>query len=591
MTSPDGSIPAGSVGPLSSFAAKTGEDWQTEQQDSILDHFNPLGPFGDIIRGLLNGVVSAFGGNFGPLVDFIGDLISPDWLDTAGWTQGPFAFLGDIQGAIADVFSTLADLLDMVPIVGGTLSEIISNLAAGLNSTNSTAETANETASGAASQVVTLATIINVKTDNPLSRCPDPTGEPTFDWALLMGHTHTASLHGGHTHPVTGSTANATAGGTSHSHGNGSLAASIAGSHTHTIDPFTPTLTVTQGVARGGFIRLAGGQEKRTIGWAGLGTGTITKCTLTLYTEAANGDLTKFHESPNLSGDITGSYSLHLYTFDTAVVGLVPNLGDVVLAEIRIEGAGSLSVGGISYPAMAALPGFRPAKNGTTRNGGTSASPSTIADGSVGYSDEVPFLWVGADTGVNNVPRTFSDPFNRVAVGNSWALRSTTSTQLTITGDALAFNGGSDGTQAGVYVYPLTTDHQRVQIQLKENANAQPTRGILCADGTLTNWAGVEVRNSDVRIVSGSAVGTVTTRATVSTSNVAGDGFALEYTPGDNTFRVFKNSNPTAILSWVDSGNVVSHGSGKRFVGASLTRSFFVNAAAIDAWLGFDVVA
>lgn len=103
-----------------------------------------------LLRDLVNGAVAAFGGDFGPLTQVIDGLFDPpDWLDINGWVAAISATIDDVEDKIAYWLHRLADLLDMVPIVGDSLAAIIDNLANGLNNTHSTATTASGTANSA----------------------------------------------------------------------------------------------------------------------------------------------------------------------------------------------------------------------------------------------------------------------------------------------------------------------------------------------------------------------------------------------------------------------------------------------------------
>ncbi|QSL67881.1 minor tail protein [Nocardia phage P3.1] len=114
-----------------------------------------FGDLGYIIQAL--GALFGFQGLDGPVnlleaaAHFLGNFLQP------------LGLLGDIvNGFIKAVFEFFAGLLSNVPIVGDTLSEIVTNMAAGINDTTdtannaeTTANTANTNASNALSQAST----------------------------------------------------------------------------------------------------------------------------------------------------------------------------------------------------------------------------------------------------------------------------------------------------------------------------------------------------------------------------------------------------------------------------------------------------
>ncbi|MFE7747316.1 hypothetical protein ACFU5M_34000, partial [Nocardia sp. NPDC057455] len=362
-----------------------------------------------------------------------------------------------------------------------------------------------------------------------------------------------------------------------------------AGAAAGTTDASVPTLAITQSQARGGFIRLAGGVEKRTVSWFGSGVTNITEFRVVINKMSANGDLTKVHESANLVGQLTGSMSHQQYVIPTGIDGYLGEAGDCLHVELRLVGTGTHSVMGITTPSITPLPGFRPTKVGTVRNSGTGSAPSSIADASVVYADSVPWIDTGADIGQTSTPRVWIDDANRAAVGPNWALRSTTGA-MTITDNAFAYSGSTDGTQGGLWVYPLSSDYARVQCQMRTLADTAESRIVLCSNNTMTNYAALEMEDSDIRIVTGTSVSSTTTRASLAIANTDTDGFALEYNPLDNTFRAYKGEDPTPVLSWPDTGNVVLHGAGHRFAGLALTRDPFQSSGRIDSWMAYDVV-
>lgn len=491
-STPPGSTPGGDT--WGDYAAKSQEDWEAEQNaewQAAAD--NLLIPAGNFLQNL-------------PTI------------------------------IVVSMLTMLADLLDMVPIVGSTLSEIVDNIAAGLNQTNHTATTANNTAITASSQAITLqSTVLTIKTSRDLWDGLDPTGEPSLPFVSC-----------------------------------------------------TNDVVVTQGVARGAFIRMKGGDEKAVFTWLGSGNASITAFYITLYKQEANGDLTKKWQSPDIKSILLVGFGWHQYVMPSGAYLTEP--GEVLLVEFRLVGAGSHTMIGHSFYNPAPLPGFRPSKPATSRNGGTGASsPDTIIDADVVYQPDTVFVDLAANVGTSSLPRIWIDNFNRTSLGINWVRRSTWGTHAEISSNAVGYVGTTDGTQSFLWVYPLNSDWARVQGELETVNNEARTILWICSNNSQTMMAALGIEGDRLQILTGTGLASLTARASLSITNVAGDGFAIEYNPADNTFYGFKNSDPAPIIEWEDTTNIVPHGLGNRFTGSAVTRVPFNNSGRITAWMAYDV--
>lgn len=90
--------------------------------------------------------IPIIGGLIGDVIEILTGVEDGDLDDLGSWVNGLGNF---VNGFIAAALHALADLLEFVPLVGGTLAEIIDNLADGMNSSHSTAVTAQSTANTA----------------------------------------------------------------------------------------------------------------------------------------------------------------------------------------------------------------------------------------------------------------------------------------------------------------------------------------------------------------------------------------------------------------------------------------------------------
>jgi hypothetical protein len=64
----------------------------------------------------------------------------------------------------------------------------------------------------------------------------------------------------------------------------------------------------------------------------------------------------------------------------------------------------------------------------------------------------------------------------------------------------------------------------------------------------------------------------------------ANDGtWSLIYNVGTNTYTAY-NGGVAVVLSWTDTGNLMTHGDGYRFGGVRVSRVSSVNAGTVDNW-------
>ncbi|MCT7369470.1 hypothetical protein [Mycolicibacterium llatzerense] len=116
------------------------------------------------------------------------------------------------------------------------------------------------------------------------------------------------------------------------------------------------------------------------------------------------------------------------------------------------------------------------------------------------------------------------------------------------------------------------TDKHGIQIVIDGKMKGS-CRAWICGDTAMSNYAAVEVysgfNGDSVRLLTGSSPTIVVPRKKVDfvASQLQNlNTFDIWYEPSTNTFHVLRNGQPIG-LDWVDSGNVVTHGSSKRNVG------------------------
>ncbi|GAC71046.1 hypothetical protein [Gordonia soli] len=440
------------------------------------------------------------------------------------------------------------------------------------------AQEASQTAAAIGTQVEYVQQAIAVQSGMGVWETgPDRTGTVSFPFVMLAPylHSHTGTIAdanlGSHNHGNTGLTD-----GHRHSTSNEAL-----GSHSHglTIDQGTvPTVACTASYAPWALVIFKTQAERKVFTYLAWKTGTVSTFYLDLYRQNADGSSTfTGYTSPNLAGDLSAvlTWQQHLMT---DVINA--DVGDVYEVQFRMTGSGTVFLAGINWPYPNPIPGLRPYTGGAGRNPST-ATPASIATATRDsmYTGPTPFLSLGIDIGQVNLPRTFYDNFNT----NSWNnwVRSTSAGQLSISNGRVTYGGSSDGYQAGCYAYQTSTDQQSVQIDIVETK--QLGGGLfLCGSSTpaWNNGASLSVYDEAAKLYANG------TEVASYTGSVGAGTYILRYNPTTNTFEVLRlNSDGTTwavLISWVDAGNVIQHGRGRRFGGIWIRRQLFTNSSALD---------
>lgn len=524
-----------------------------------------------------------FGFNGGPIAGIV-DLVAmaANALTEFFFPTGLLNWLSDITSALEQAFRDFAETVSGTPVIGGALEDAFNAVAdfiGGIDTTaqnaQTTANTALDSADAAQNQVVTIQQIFSVRSNRPLWEGVDPTGESTFPFALLAKpqlHTHTADTssagsHSGHT----------TTGGSS------------GGSHSHsvTVDAAGFSyVSATASLVPGGCIRCESPNEKKQITIQCYKTGTVSAFYLDLYKMNTDGSWTLKHSTASKHAELLTSIAWMQWE----ITPYLTELGDVIGIQFRVGGTGTVFISGVELPSATALPGFRPNNIGFVRT--TNSAPSTIstAEMDAAYSAYTPYIQIGSDVGQLNAPRNFYDNANRsTGVGANWAQFSTWGSFSTITSNQFTYNGTTDGWQGDLYVLPLATD--KIFLEMDVVSTSDISSLIICSNNTFTNNYALDVTSSGCTLYTATALNAGTSRAS---SGTGGTGrYRLTYTPADKTVRFYKQISGvwTSLGSWADSGDIVTHGAGKRFAGRKFRRNFFANGGPVDNWNSWDEAA
>lgn len=348
-------------------------DWVENVVDSLLDALglDALGSLADRIFDLADEVGSWFGDTqnaIGDILDLGGnltDLISRIFSGLTGSDDDPGLDFGDLIDAVKDALQNIP-ILNILgfggPATAGetfqsTWDQLISGFVGQLGTGTGLADLFN-----IAQEIASRATlglfswdILGIRNNKPISSGLLPTSESTvaLDKVALQ------------------STA--------------------------------PTFGVTQSTAIMGFQRIAESGVKGAVSWLGQGVTNITAAFVNIFKmDTSTGDLELVHASSDIVGDLSGSMQYNIYEIPDPIQ-VEP--GEVYGIEIAVRGAGTHSVVGQST-WLPDHPGVYPRRPSAVRDSGTSAAPSTISSGSVGYASNVPFIEFAVSAGDVDIPRT-----------------------------------------------------------------------------------------------------------------------------------------------------------------------------------------
>lgn len=425
------------------------------------------------------------------------------------------------------------------------------------NTAEDAQEAIEDVATNTQNQISTLQQIFLVRSNRPLWEGVDPTGETSFPYALLSDPLY--HIHGG----VSSGSGNTSGSGTS-------------------------SIYLSNTSSSAACVRIESPNEKRQISFLASRSGAVSGFYLDVYKmNPNNGSFIRLHSTENLASELLTALSWQ----QVIIPPILFDMGDIAMIQFRATS--NVNIVGVNLPAPPNILGFRPAQIGLFRN--VSDAPGVIsqsvADSS--YSGLTPYFQFGSDVGQLNAPRSFFDNFNRGSLGNTWALFKSGGQDLFIESGRIAkpdfpliaFRAG------GVYTLPLATDDIAVEWD-NISTESQSSGVILCSSSSFTNNMVVNVNTSYINFYTNTNIGVAgTLQARVNNPGSSDNRrFKATYTQSDNTYRMyFDASSDVPILEWTDSGNIISHGKGKRYCGVQIDSASFVRGSAIDNWNAYDI--
>lgn len=506
-------------------------------------------------------------------------------------------FWDNMVDAIMDVpIRILIGIIGIVPVVGQPIANALGEW---LLDTNEKAVDAIETVVSVGTQVNYVQQVIALQSGMGVHETgPDRTGTPSFNYGYMNLPTQTVSISGGaHTHSLTGYTQNETAAGDSHRHQlSGSLAAATSSgsdhSHTATLSTSPPTIAVTATYAPWANVIFKTAAERKVLTWFAYKTGTVSTFNLDVYKLKEDGSSSLVYSSPNLAGDVPVSLaSIGWMQHLMSGASIVADYGDVYDVQFRMTGDGTVHIGGLNFSNPTPLPGFRPYAIGSARNPSTTPAPATISTATRDsmYVGPCPFVSIGIDVGQTQIPRFFFDDFNRSSFGPRWITYGT----IGIVDNKVRHTGGifSNSTAAAMYHQPLATDIAEVGFDIDLD-NLEAGAGMCCTSG-LGSGVWLAVENDGVWIQTG-AYGSRTNRTTTIAAPGAGRYTLRCIRSDDDTHYVFQAyfGDPNAtdpILTWPDTGNIIAHGIGRRWVAVMARRVDIAPSSRLDNFTAADI--
>lgn len=142
------------------------------------------------------------------------------------------------------------------------------------------------------------------------------------------------------------------------------------------------------------------------------------------------------------------------------------------------------------------------------------------------------------------------------------------------------------------YFTPLNTDNVSANVNMLNNGSGT-TIIVLCSDVTMTSWLGVEFDEpaNTIEFVVGTSPTTYTPQGTPMSNAVSNnDNYTITYNNNTNTIAVYKNSSLTPLGTWVDTGGIVPHGPGFRYVGFVFNNPADSDGLQVSGWAAQDQV-
>lgn len=430
------------------------------------------------------------------------------------------SFFGNPGTSILDlIFGALISALGGIPIIGGA----IQSLAEWLNGTHDTANEALDTTVSVTTQVTQVTQVLNAPTGVGFWQTgPDPTGIVSVPFSQLAA---TAV-------EVTGS--------------------SLEG-YWLTFGQFAVNCTATY--APWAAIRSPGTAARKILTIIAKKTYVATTFGADVYRMNEDGSVTLVAQTTeNYGGDLTTTYAYLQMVLPEAIP---VEEGDVIWAQFRMTGAGSVQIMGVNLPMPGHIDGFYPRAIGAGRNPSTTPAPSSIDASAVNgmYQGMTPWVSFGLDVGQTDIPRFIYDDFNRSDFGSQWMLLRSGSVYPRLKDGHAEIQTdfwGAPQRGAAMAMQSMRSDVMSVEADITDTSERDGGIGACLSDSGAGVW--LIINDAQARIATG-AYNWYTVRATVAEGGTGHWKLALD--PDLGVWTATRNGEDVG-LSWAESG--VPHG-------------------------------
>ena len=395
-------------------------------------------------------------------------------------------------------------------------------------------QTANATA---------VAAISNTSQRNPTWVCRYPVADVSYPESMnvmfqVAGDTGAATAGTAHTHNMSAGTASADGYSVALDNSRGAyITCSATVAHTHVMMALW---------------RAAGSQPNNVF--------------IDVFRENASGALTRI-DSINVAASITTSAAMEEFELTTPIV---VQAGERYLVRLRNKTTVATTVYAQYITRTATMD-----RTGWWTGTAAATDPASYstADASThrASTSRVTFAALASPT-ASAADAAYSDDFNdRSSLGGTWSLKTSVgSTNLMVSSGEVWYNGLSNGTQVGTYIFPTSSDRMFAEGKMGGASILDGGRsGIyICADREFAQVVTLMVNATGSKIYSG-GWNTLTQRASTATGGVGT--YSLEYNPATKVYTARKNS--VSIATWTDSGDLMSHGSDYRYGGLRISMS------------------
>lgn len=302
---------------------------------------------------------------------------------------------------------------------------------------------------------------------------------------------------------------------------------------------------------------------------------TLNNVFLEVFKQSADGSISRVH-SVDISSKITSDSAQYI---EESMPGAIVQFGEKFLARVRnaTTTGKTIYVAGISQAAW--VSDTSAAFVGSSESNKTVYTASEL-NGHLAAGTILPWLGLAAKN-LATTDRSWSDDFNRSALGAMWSCRSNTgSNQLGIVNNKLTYIGLTDGHQNGIQITAMAGDANMItgDIDLDILAAGRELGLLLHCDSTMDQVVFLAVSSVGAKFYSGS----VTSLMERATDTTGGKGtWSAYYDLANDKYVALKNGLPTG-LEWKSVGSAVKHDSDHRYGGGRITRSSFVTAGVID---------